>query len=55
MLTLDRPVTGIAPVTLLAPGDTSLPQAGGLTAFTGWGSVESQRDGDPSSCPIRTG
>ncbi len=46
VLTLDKPVTGIAPVTLVSPGDTSLQKAGSAATFTGWGSVKPQRDGD---------
>lgn len=47
VLTLDRPVTGIAPVTLVQPGDTSLQSLGSLVTFTGWGSPETHRDNEP--------
>jgi secreted trypsin-like serine protease len=47
VITLDRPVTGIEPVTLVQPGDTSLQQVGSLVSFTGWGSPKTQLDGDP--------
>ncbi|WP_157751156.1 S1 family peptidase [Actinoplanes derwentensis] len=46
VLTLDQPVTGITPVVLVPPGDTSLQHDGSLATFTGWGSLKPQRDGD---------
>lgn len=46
VLTLDEPVTGITPVTMVTPGADALPSAGSLVTFTGWGSLEPQRQGD---------
>ncbi|BEL06260.1 serine protease [Actinoplanes sichuanensis] len=45
VITLDEPVTGIEPVTLVPAGDDSH-RAGSPATFTGWGAVEPQRDGD---------
>ncbi|MFC4063672.1 serine protease [Actinoplanes subglobosus] len=47
VITLDQPVTGIEPVTLVEPGDTSLQRLGSLVTYTGWGSPETHLDDDP--------
>jgi secreted trypsin-like serine protease len=49
VITLDRPVPGITPVTTVTPGDTALLKPGSLVTFTGWGSLKPQRDGDAPS------
>ncbi|SFF37789.1 Trypsin [Actinoplanes philippinensis] len=46
VLTLDKPVTGIAPVTVVPSGDKSLEKAGNPATFTGWGSLEAHQDGE---------
>ena len=45
VITLDRPVTGIEPVGLVAAGDTSLLRVGATATFTGWGDARTRRDG----------
>lgn len=51
VLTLDKPVTGITPVTLVTPGVGTMPKAGSLVAFTGWGSPKPKREGDEGETP----
>lgn len=47
VITLDQPVTGIEPVTLVEPGDTSLQRVGSLVTYTGWGPLETHLENDP--------
>lgn len=55
VLTLDEPVTGITPVTLVQSGDTSLEQAGSPATFTGWGSLEPQKEGEATDASASDG
>jgi hypothetical protein len=48
VLTLDKPVTGIEPVGLIAGGDTTTLQVGAPGVLTGWGGTTPQRDGEES-------
>jgi secreted trypsin-like serine protease len=48
VLTLDKAVTGIEPVGLIAAGDTTTVQVGAPGVLTGWGGTTPQRDGGES-------
>jgi len=48
VLTLDKAVTGIEPVGLIAAGDTTTVRVGAPGVLTGWGGTTPQRDGGES-------